>query len=87
MIEIKYTDSNNIKLTITPIRVTLKLPKGSTEETVQEYVNYTNHIVNKFRPTISYSYRGVFRVHKYSGELGISMKANSGEPIYFKLNV
>ena len=29
MIDIQYTDSNTIKLTITPNRVTLKLPKDS----------------------------------------------------------
>ena len=82
MIDIQYTDSNNIKLTITPNRITLKIPNDSSEEVVKEYVGYTNHIASNFKP--ENSYRGVFRVHKYSNELGISMKANSGEPIYFK---
>jgi hypothetical protein len=82
MIEIKYTETKNIKLTITPSKVTLKFPIGSTGEIVHEYLNYTIQIVGKFKPINSY--RGVFRIHEFSGELGISMKANSGDPIYFK---
>ena len=81
MIDIQFNDRNCIKLTITPNRVTLKFPKDSTEETVQEYTNYTNQIISKFKPT--HSYRGSFKVHRYSGDLGISMRGN-GEPVYFK---
>ena len=54
MIDIQYTDSNTIKLTITPNRVTLKFPKDSSEEIVQEYTNYTNKIIDKFKPTYSF---------------------------------
>ena len=83
MIDIQYTDSNTIKLTITPNRVTLKFPKDSSEEIVQEYTNYTNKIIDKFKPT--YSFRGRFKINPYNGFLGISMKGNnSSETIYFK---
>ena len=84
MIEIKYTESDKIRLTITPNRVTLKIKNGTNEEILQKYVDYTNQIIKDFKPTKSY--RGTFRPHFRTGVIGISLQNNNrDESVYFEL--
>lgn len=59
MLDIQYTERKGVRLTITPNRITIKFPKGSTEEMVKLYTGYVEDISNKFKP--KYSFRGEFK--------------------------
>lgn len=62
MTEILFTGTSEVKLTLTPTRLSLKFPKDSTPETVEKFKKYAAEISDKLKP--KYSCRGKFKFFK-----------------------
>lgn len=72
-LDIQIKERNNIKLTLTPNRLTLKFPIGINESEKIEVINLANKVKELMNP-LTKAWRGKF--HKINDNMNITMFSN-----------